>query len=166
MGKIIQITESQYSKLKQKMLVESNSDDFKDFLVEAELEFELSSKYLDGRRVYGVETPERYTYKNPPNERIRVLFDMNCELTRRGLSGITIENVRGEKALAVKIELEPLTDDDEDFYYDHTLAIDWSKAEVIHEGYYNVMPKSIERVVIFLDDSFFVDKIEVYPEYN
>lgn len=165
MAKIIQITENQYSKLKQKMLLESNVDDFKDFAVLAELEFELSSKDFDGRYVYGVETADKYSNGGRPNERIKVVFDMDYDLSRSGIDGITIENIRGEKFLEVKVELEPLTDDDEDFYFDHTLTIDWSIAEIIYEEGRSI-PRSIERVVIFLDDSFFVKQIQVYPSYN
>jgi hypothetical protein len=39
-------------------------------------------------------------------------------------------------------------------------------AEVIYEEGDGAIPKSIERVIIVLDESLFVEKILIYPFFN
>lgn len=159
MGKIIQITEQQYSNLKQKMLLETNGNDFSDFKTNVEIEFETLNKEIDGRSIYGVEI-------NDTKKEIDVLFDIEFELTKHGIRDASITNIKSDKTLDIIIELEPLDDDDDDNYYEHKLTVDWSIAEVIYDEGDGALPKSIERVVIVLDDSFFVEKILIYPYFN
>jgi hypothetical protein len=166
MAKIIQITEQQYSKLKQKMLLENTNEDFNDFRVEVDLEFELTSKELDGRTIYGIETTNKNINGGFPHDKITVLFDMRLELGVDGIRDVIITNVRGEKMVDVEIEFEPLDDEDEDYYYNHKISLDWSMAEVIYEEGDGAIPKSIERVIIVLDESLFVEKILIYPFFN
>lgn len=165
MGKTILLTEAQYSRL-QNVISENTTQDFKDFVNTVELEFELSSKEYDGRHIYGVETPEKWSGSKRIGDYITVTFDMDFHITKYGIHELQIINVKGPSLLDVNIEVEPLTDDDEDVYFQHRLDIDWSKAEVLYDEGDGALPRSIDRIVIYLDDYLFVDKILVYPYFN
>jgi hypothetical protein len=154
MSKTILLTEAQYTRL-QNVINEnlSISEEFKDFAVKVYLEFDILSKYVDGRYVYGVRGDDRM---------IEVMFDMDVSLRKWGIDEISIYNVRGPKELSVIVELEPETDDD-DGEVEHEIYIDWSKVELNTQS---GVPRSIHSVIITLNEMFGVEKIVADVVYD
>ena len=151
MAKTILITETQYNKL----IKENLSDEFRDFEVSADLEFDLTVKTIDGRYIYGVNG----------GKNISVMFDMGVYLRKWGIEDIEIYNIRGPKSMDINLELESIGEDDDDELIEHTISLNWSDVEINNDYADGRRPRSIERVTIVLDDILSVEKIIVEPAF-
>jgi hypothetical protein len=154
MGKIIQITENQYKQLNT-VLSEQSVSDFKDFQTNVNVEIDYLHREINGRSIWGI---------TPLEKSIPITFDIDIYLRKWGIDDVIITNLRGPKTIMLELELEPLTDDDSDYYYEHQIILDWSNVEIEYDG--NSNPKGIESIVIELDDFLFTSKIIVTPRFS
>lgn len=151
MSKTIQITEHQFNKLKNNMLLESTQSQP---LVakNVRVEFDLNERNIDGRYVYGVLPIE-----------ITLGFNIHVYFKSYGIDTIFINNFSGPKVLDIELEVEALTDEDSDEILEHTIHLDWSDAEVTYENCDCNTPFGVDNILIVLDSSLFVEKILIYP---
>lgn len=154
MGKTILITENQYKRLGV-LLSEQTTNDFKDFSMSVDVEIDYSHREIDGRRIWGM---------TPMEKTIPIVFDIDIYLRKWGIDDVMISNVRGPKTIDLQLEMEPLTDDDEDYYYEHSITLDWTNVEIETNG--NSIPKGIDSITIELNEFLFPDKIIIHPMYS
>jgi hypothetical protein len=151
MTKTILITETQYNKL----IKENLEDEFRDFEVNAELDFDLIVNTVDGRYVYDING----------GKTIRIMFDLDVYIRKWGIDSIGITNVRGPKTMDINLTLEAIGENDGDELVEHTINLNWSDVEINYEYSDNRQPRSIERILIVLDDILSVEKIIVEPAF-
>jgi hypothetical protein len=154
MGKIIQITENQYKRLGA-LLSEQSVNDFRDFSTSVDVEIDYLHREFNGRRIWGI---------TPADKRIPITFDIDINLRKWGIDDVMITNLKGPKTIELELELEPVSDDDEDYYYEHRVVLDWNNVEIAYDG--SSTPKGIESIVIELDEFLFTSKIIVTPIFS
>lgn len=154
MSKTIVINENQYKRLGA-LLSEQSVNDFKDFSTTVPIEIDYLHRQFNGRSIWGI---------TPVDEKITITFDIDVYLRKWGIDDIMVTNLRGPKAIELQLELEPVSDDDEDYYYDHRIVLDWNNVEIDYSG--GSAPKGIESIVIELDEYLFTNKIIVTPIFS
>jgi hypothetical protein len=138
--------------LSKEVLNESVNPDMRDFRSQVPVEIEYPREY-NGRRIWGFNVGYNITLR----------FDLSVLLREWGIDSIGIGNVRGPRDIEAELELEPVTDDDEDYYYDHTLQINWSEYEIDSDSNNTDLHLGIEKVTLYLDEQLFVSKIGLHP---
>lgn len=152
MGKNIQISEQQYQKLKQHVLIESTTSPDNKFKTKVPVVFELNEKNVDGRYVYGVLDIQ-----------IVIEFTIDIYYKSYGIDSIFIYGFSGPKTMQVELELEALTDDDNDEIVAHQFNLDWSVAELDTDECRGKKPLGVQSVVITLDNALLPEKISIIP---
>ena len=154
MNKKILITESQYKRLGN-LLSEQSVNDFRDFSTTVDVEIDYLHREFNGRSIWGV---------SPVDKKIQITFDIDIYLRKWGIDDVMLTNFRGPKTIDLELELEPVSDDDEDYYYEHRIVLDWTNVEIDYDKDCST-PRGIESIVIELDEYLFASKIIVTPIY-
>lgn len=154
MNKKILITESQYKRLGN-LLSEQSVNDFRDFSTTVDVEIDYLHREFNGRSIWGV---------SPVDKKIQITFDIDIYLRKWGIDDVMLTNFRGPKTIDLELELEPVSDDDEDYYYEHRIVLDWTNVEIDYDNDCST-PRGIESIVIELDEYLFASKIIVTPIY-
>lgn len=138
--------------LSKGVLNESINPDMRDFRTEVPVELEYPREY-NGRRIWGLSVGYAVTLR----------FDLGVFLREWGIEAIGIQNIRGPRTIEAELELEPVTDDDEDYYYEHTFQLNWSEYEIDSDSYNTDLHLGIEKITLYLDEQLFVSKIGIHP---
>lgn len=156
MSKIIKLNEAKIvdiiKNVNKQLLKENSGDDFKDFEVDVDLDVEYSYTLADGSQLEEIIHPKT----------IRIKFDLEIYVRKRGIESIMVKNLRGPKELEVELVFENQKEDSDEWFEEvpHTIAIDWSNVErYSSSSSYSGYDTGVESITLSLDKGLFLEKI-------